>query len=80
MLSNSAKNLATDPPRRLPAIGIGQPRSAPWRVETIRTGIFREPIATPLLSRRHGIEGNGQEAERGPLPERLTKQRPTLRP
>ena len=82
---NSEHDLAPDAPidapGRLLAVSISPPRSVEWRGETIRTGIFKSPVAQPLIARRQGIEGDGQaDAWRNPLLNRLGKRRPTLRP
>ena len=45
---------------RLVAVSTGRPREVEWQGETVRTSIFKEPVAGRLRVRRLNIEGDEQ--------------------
>ena len=42
------------------SVNVGLPREVAWRGRTIRTGIFKAPVAGSLHARTTGLEGDGQ--------------------
>ena len=47
-------------PPRLISVNVGLPRDISWRGKTVRTGIWKNPIASPATVRRLNIDGDGQ--------------------
>ncbi|MGW4772925.1 MOSC domain-containing protein [Nocardia sp. NPDC004278] len=45
---------------RLLSLNIGLPKDVPWQGRTVHTGIFKYPVAGPLMVRRLNIDGDGQ--------------------
>lgn len=45
---------------RLVAVNVGLPRDIAWRGKTVRTGIYKSPVAGHVLTRRLNIDGDGQ--------------------
>src|SRR5271154_3292591 len=50
----------TSPSARLVSLNVGLPRDVAWRGQTVRTGIWKNPVAGPLMVRRLNIDGDGQ--------------------
>jgi MOSC domain-containing protein YiiM len=42
------------------SVNVGMPRDALWRGETVRTGIFKEPVAGRVALRAHNLDGDAQ--------------------
>jgi ferredoxin-NADP reductase/MOSC domain-containing protein YiiM len=47
-------------PPRLLAVSVGLPRDHTWRGRTVRTGVWKEPVAGRRMARRLNIDGDGQ--------------------
>ncbi len=47
-------------PARLISVNVGLPRDIPWRGQTVRTGIWKNPVSGPQKVRRLNIDGDGQ--------------------
>jgi ferredoxin-NADP reductase/MOSC domain-containing protein YiiM/ferredoxin len=45
---------------RLLAVNVGLPQDIPWRGETVRTGIWKQPVQGRLAARRLNLDGDGQ--------------------
>jgi MOSC domain-containing protein YiiM len=45
---------------KLISIQIGRPRKVKWRLRTVTTGIFKEPVSGRLILRRDNLEGDEQ--------------------
>ncbi|MEU0504527.1 MOSC and FAD-binding oxidoreductase domain-containing protein [Nocardia sp. NPDC005998] len=45
---------------RLLSLNIGLPKDVPWQGRTVHTGIFKYPVAGPLMVRKLNIDGDGQ--------------------
>jgi ferredoxin-NADP reductase/MOSC domain-containing protein YiiM len=45
---------------RLLAVNVGLPRDVPWHGSKVHTGIWKHPVAGPLMARRLNIDGDGQ--------------------
>jgi MOSC domain-containing protein YiiM/ferredoxin-NADP reductase len=45
---------------RLLSVNVGLPRDIPWRDRTVRTAIWKTPVAGPCRARRLNLEGDGQ--------------------
>ena len=45
---------------RLVSVNVGLPREITWRGKTIRTGIWKSPVAGRVLVRKLNIDGDGQ--------------------
>jgi ferredoxin-NADP reductase/MOSC domain-containing protein YiiM/ferredoxin len=50
----------TPPAARLVSLNVGLPRDVAWRGQTVRTGIWKNPVAGRLMVRRLNIDGDGQ--------------------
>ena len=42
------------------SVNVGQPREVPWRGKSVRTSIFKEPVAGRVTVRRLNLEGDAQ--------------------
>jgi MOSC domain-containing protein YiiM len=42
------------------SVNVGVPREVPWNGKTIKTGIFKEPVAGRVPLRRHNLDGDQQ--------------------
>jgi MOSC domain-containing protein YiiM len=49
---------------RVISVNVGQPREVEWGGERVRTGIFKEPVAGPVMMRRLNLEGDRQADRR----------------
>ena len=47
-------------PPRLVSVNVGLPREHSWRGRTVRTGVWKEPVAGRRMARRLNIDGDGQ--------------------
>jgi MOSC domain-containing protein YiiM len=47
-------------PSRVVSVNLGQPREIIWQGKTIRTGIFKDPVAGRVRARRTNLEGDAQ--------------------
>lgn len=45
---------------RLLSVNVGLPRDVTWQGRTVRTGIWKTPVAGPRMVRRLNIDGDGQ--------------------
>ena len=45
---------------RVLSVNVGQPRDVPWRGRTVRTAIFKSPVAGRRQVRRLNVDGDGQ--------------------
>ncbi len=46
--------------QQLLSVNVGTPREVSWRGQTVRTAIFKEPVAGRRMVRRLNVEGDGQ--------------------
>jgi len=44
----------------LVAVNVGMPEDVAWRGTTVRTGIWKRPVAGPVTARRLNLDGDGQ--------------------
>jgi MOSC domain-containing protein YiiM len=53
-------------PARLVSVNVGRPRQVPGgqRLGTVRTSIWKQPVAGPVAVRRHNLDGD-EQADRG---------------
>lgn len=42
------------------AVNVGMPKDVPWHGRTTRTGIWKHPVAGPVMARRLNLDGDGQ--------------------
>ena len=42
------------------SVNVGLPRDVPWQGKTVHTGIWKSPVAGPVLARRGNLDGDGQ--------------------
>src|ERR671932_2024091 len=42
------------------SVNVGMPKDVPWQGRTVFTGVFKDPVAGPLLVRKLNIDGDGQ--------------------
>jgi ferredoxin-NADP reductase/MOSC domain-containing protein YiiM len=42
------------------AVNVGLPKDVPWQGKTVHTGIWKQPVAGPVMARRLNIDGDGQ--------------------
>lgn len=47
-------------PLSVVSLNVGLPRSVRWKNRTVVTGIFKEPVAEPVLARRLNLDGDRQ--------------------
>src|SRR5271167_2090206 len=45
---------------KLVALNVGMPRDVAWKGQTVRTGIWKNPVQSRLMVRRLNIDGDGQ--------------------
>ena len=45
---------------RLVSVNVGMPTDVAWRGKTVHTGIYKIPVAGPVMVRRLNIDGDGQ--------------------
>ena len=45
---------------RLLSVNVGLPREIPWRGQTVRTAVWKEPVQGKRMARRLNIHGDGQ--------------------
>ncbi len=45
---------------RLLSVNVGLPREIPWRGQTVRTAIWKEPVQGKCLARRLNLDGDAQ--------------------
>jgi MOSC domain-containing protein YiiM len=45
---------------QLISVNIGQPRMVSWRGKNVSTGIFKSPVAGPVMARHHNLDGDHQ--------------------
>ena len=45
---------------RIVSVNVGMPRIVIWQGRTVKTGIFKEPVAGPVPLRRHNLDGDAQ--------------------
>ncbi|WP_113964888.1 MOSC and FAD-binding oxidoreductase domain-containing protein [Mycobacterium shimoidei] len=45
---------------RLVSVNVGLPQDVQWRDKTVHTGIWKAPVAGPVMVRRLNIDGDGQ--------------------
>src|SRR4051812_22999982 len=45
---------------RVISLNVGLPRRVNWKNRTVVTGIFKEPIAGPVMARRLNLDGDRQ--------------------
>jgi ferredoxin-NADP reductase/MOSC domain-containing protein YiiM len=55
-----ASTANNDPAGRLLAVNVGLPRDVVWQGRTVRTAIWKAPVAGPRLVRRLNVDGDGQ--------------------
>jgi ferredoxin-NADP reductase/MOSC domain-containing protein YiiM len=54
---------AADPDRPPPvvlAVNVGLPKDVAWQGKTLHTGIWKQPVAGPVMARRLNVDGDGQ--------------------
>lgn len=44
----------------LRSVNVSMPRTVPYGDGTARTGIFKQPVAGPVMLRRLNLDGDGQ--------------------
>ncbi|WP_323185411.1 hypothetical protein [Kitasatospora sp. NBC_01287] len=42
------------------AVNVGTPRGVPWHGRTTRSGIWKHPVAGPVMARRLDLDCDGQ--------------------
>jgi MOSC domain-containing protein YiiM len=42
------------------SVNVGMPADVQWRGKTVHTGIYKTPVAGPVMVRRLNIDGDGQ--------------------
>ena len=45
---------------RLVSVNVGMPTDVAWRGKTVHTGVYKSPVAGPVMVRRLNIDGDGQ--------------------
>src|SRR6266498_1172465 len=45
---------------RLLSVNVGMPRDVTWRGRTVRTGVWKHPVAGQRMARRLNVDGDGQ--------------------
>ena len=48
---------------RLVSVNVGMPKDVSWRGKTVHTGIWKSPVAGPVMVRRLNIDGDGHSSE-----------------
>lgn len=54
---NHSSDVAT---ARLVSVNVGMPADVTWRGNTVHTGVYKSPVAGPVMVRRLNIDGDGQ--------------------
>jgi|SRR6185437_9080706 len=47
------------------SVNVGMPAEVPWQGSTVRTGIWKRPVAGPAMVRRLNVDGDGQGDRQG---------------
>jgi ferredoxin-NADP reductase/MOSC domain-containing protein YiiM len=42
------------------SVNVGMPKNVPWQGKTVYTGVWKHPVAGPVMARRLNIDGDGQ--------------------
>jgi len=42
------------------SVNVGQPRAVEWQGKLVTTGIFKQPVAGPVMARAHNLDGDSQ--------------------
>jgi len=50
---------------RLVSVNVGQPRDVSWQGRTVRTAVWKSPVAGPVMVRRDNVDGDAQADEVG---------------
>ena len=50
----------TRPGAVLVSVNVGLPKNVPWQGKTVHTGVWKYPVAGPVMVRRLNIDGDGQ--------------------
>src|SRR5271166_7176334 len=50
----------TSPAGRILSVNVGMPRDVEWEGRTVRTGIWKDPVAGRRMVRRLNVDGDGQ--------------------
>src|SRR3954471_8444802 len=50
---------------RLLSLNVGGPREVAWEGKTVRTAIWKEPVAGPRMVRRINVDGDDQADRKG---------------
>jgi ferredoxin-NADP reductase/MOSC domain-containing protein YiiM len=50
---------------RLVSVNVGRPRDIPWEGRTVRTAVWKEPVAGPVMARRANLDGDAQADKNG---------------
>lgn len=45
---------------KLVSVNVGMPKDVQWQGKTVRTGIWKTPVAGPVMVRRINVDGDGQ--------------------
>src|SRR5262245_32531917 len=52
-------------PPVLRSVNIGTPKNVPWQGKTVYTGVWKQPVDTPVMARRLNLDGDGQGDRQG---------------
>ena len=52
-------------PPVLLSVNIGMPKNVPWQGKTVYTGVWKQPVDTPVMARRLNLDGDGQGDRQG---------------
>jgi ferredoxin-NADP reductase/MOSC domain-containing protein YiiM len=58
--ANAAERNAPVPVPVLVSVNVGMPKDVPWQGKTVHTGVWKYPVAGPVMVRRLNIDGDGQ--------------------
>jgi MOSC domain-containing protein YiiM len=50
---------------KLLSVNVGLPRDVTWNGQTVRTGIWKQPVDGPVMARRLNLDGDGQGDRNG---------------
>lgn len=53
-------NHSSDAAARLVSVNVGMPADVTWRGKTVHTGVYKSPVAGPVMVRRLNVDGDGQ--------------------
>lgn len=45
---------------RLVSVNVGMPKNVQWKDKTVYTGVWKSPVAGPVMARRLNLDGDGQ--------------------